>query len=351
MARDLTDRLEDLLVVLLLPAFFAFTGLRTQISLVAGPAQWIMCGLIVLVASIVKFGGSALAARLTGLKWRDSAALGILMNTRGLVELIVLNIGLDLGVIAPKLFAMLVIMALVTTFATTPILSLLITAESRREFEEQPSLPAGTRPSPAAAERLPDSRVVAAVSNPHTVDTLIELAAAASPVEGHPLRVLTLIRRPEGGVRSGLREIEERVAPRTPVLLAVVERARSLGVPVETQAAWSDDPGRDLVEMARVAGAAWLMIGVHQPVFGTNEMGGTVRQVMSNLAGSSIHLGIVSRGHLQHASRIFALVDDIADGRATLDLAIRIARARNLACMRCWLPTTVRNRHLILRPW
>jgi len=109
----------------------------------------------------------------------------------------------------------------------------------------------------------------------------------------------------------------------------VMDRARGLGVPVETQVAWSDDPGRDLVEMVRAAGAAWLMIGVHQPVFGTNEMGGTVRQVMSNLAGSSIHLGIVSRGHLHHASRIFALVDDIVDGRATLDLATRIARARN----------------------
>src|SRR5262249_32967674 len=299
------------------------------ISLVAGPAHWLMCGLIVAVASMGKFGGSALAARLTGLKWRDSAALGILMNTRGLVELIVLNIGLDLGVIAPKLFAMLVIMALVTTFATTPILYLLITGESRREFEEQPASPAGARAPTAAAQRLSDRPVVAAVSNPHTVDTLIELAAAASPVEGHPLRVLSLIRRPEGGVRSGVREIEERVAPKTPVLLAVMERARSLGAAVETQAAWSDDPGRDLGEMAGAADAAWLMIGVHQRVFGTNEMGGTVRQVMSNLAGSSIHLGIVSRGHLQDASRIFALVDDIVDGRATLDLAMRIARARN----------------------
>jgi hypothetical protein len=155
------------------------------------------------------------------------------------------------------------------------------------------------------------------------------LAAATSTVEGHPLRVLTLIRRPEGGVRSGLREIEERVAPRTPVLLAVMDRARSLGVPVETQAAWSDDPGRDLVEMARAAGAAWLMIGVHQPVFGTDQMGGTVRRVMSNLAGSSMHLGIVSRGHLQNTSRIFALVDDLVDGRAILDIATRVARARN----------------------
>src|SRR5262249_56977855 len=81
MARDLTDRLEDLLVVLLLPAFFAFTGLRTQISLVAGPAQWMMCALIVAVASIGKFGGSALAARLTGLRGRDAAARAILMDT------------------------------------------------------------------------------------------------------------------------------------------------------------------------------------------------------------------------------------------------------------------------------
>jgi len=329
MARDLTDRLEDLLVVLFLPAFFAFTGLRTQISLVSGFSQWMMCGLIVLVASIGKFGGSAVAARLTGLRWRDSAGLGILMNTRGLVELIVLNIGLDLGVIAPKLFAMLVIMALVTTFATTPILYLLISGESRREFEEgAPPPPVPLHPS-LQVGRISDRAVIAAISNPATADSLIELAAAANPPEGAPLQVLTLVRRPEGGVRSGLREIEERVSPRTPALHAVTDRARTLGIPVETKSAWSDDPARDLVDMARAADAGWLMIGVHQPVFGTDEMGGTVRRVMTNLVGSPIHLGIVSRGHLHHATRIFALVDDIVDGRGTLDLAARIARTKN----------------------
>jgi len=121
-AKDLTRRLEDLVVVLFLPAFFAFTGLRTRIGLVSGAESWMLVGVIVLVASVGKFGGSAVAARLTGLSWRDSAAIGTLMNTRGLMELIVLNIGLDLGVISPTLFAMLVIMALVTTFATTPLL-------------------------------------------------------------------------------------------------------------------------------------------------------------------------------------------------------------------------------------
>jgi len=122
LAREMVQKLEDIVVILLLPAFFAYTGLRTQIGLVSGGTEWLLCALIVATASIGKFGGSTLAARLSGLSWRDSSALGILMNTRGLMELIVLNIGLDLKVISPRLFAMLVIMAVVTTLATTPVL-------------------------------------------------------------------------------------------------------------------------------------------------------------------------------------------------------------------------------------
>jgi Kef-type K+ transport system membrane component KefB len=123
-ARELTDRLQDLVQIMFLPAFFAFTGMRTQFGLLESVDQWQLCGLLILVATLGKFGGTLAAARLTGLNWRDSAGLGILMNTRGLVELIVLNIGLDLKIISPTLFTMLVIMALVTTFLTTPILSL-----------------------------------------------------------------------------------------------------------------------------------------------------------------------------------------------------------------------------------
>lgn len=124
-AKELTDRIEDLVRIMFLPAFFAFTGMRTEIGLLSSQEDWILCGYLILVASVGKFGGSLVAARLTGLGWRDSAALGILMNTRGLVELIVLNLGLDLGVIGPELFTMLVIMALVTTFMTSPILQLI----------------------------------------------------------------------------------------------------------------------------------------------------------------------------------------------------------------------------------
>lgn len=120
--RVFTRKLEDVVGILLLPAFFAYTGMRTQIGLVATLEEWLICGVIIVVATVGKFGGTLVAARFTGLPWRTSAALGILMNTRGLMQLIVLNIGLDLGVISETLFAMLVVMALVTTLATTPVL-------------------------------------------------------------------------------------------------------------------------------------------------------------------------------------------------------------------------------------
>ena len=125
-AREVTARFTDVVTVLMLPAFFALTGMRTQIGLMNEWELWFFCGIIILVATAGKLGGTAVAARLTGYSWRTSAALGVLMNTRGLMGLIVLNVGLSLGVISPTLFAMLVIMALVTTLATAPLLDRLI---------------------------------------------------------------------------------------------------------------------------------------------------------------------------------------------------------------------------------
>jgi Kef-type K+ transport system membrane component KefB len=126
LARSLERSLGDLATVLLLPAFFALTGMRTEFGLLAGVGQWALCGVIVVAATAGKFGGTYTAARLMGMDGRHAAGLGVLMNTRGLMELIVLNIGLDLGVISPALFTMLVVMALVTTLATTPIVRRLV---------------------------------------------------------------------------------------------------------------------------------------------------------------------------------------------------------------------------------
>ncbi len=119
------EKVEDFAVIVLLPLFFVFTGLRTKIGLIDTPELWKVTGLIIVVAVVGKFLGSAIAAKFVGQNWRDSLTIGALMNTRGLMELIVLNIGKDLGVLNDTIFAMLVIMALVTTFMTGPALDLI----------------------------------------------------------------------------------------------------------------------------------------------------------------------------------------------------------------------------------
>lgn len=117
------EKVEDVSVILLLPLFFVYTGLRTEIGLINDPYLWKITGFIIIVAVIGKFFGSALAAKFVGQSWRDSLTIGALMNTRGLMELVVLNIGLDLKVLTPEVFTMMVIMALVTTFMTGPTLN------------------------------------------------------------------------------------------------------------------------------------------------------------------------------------------------------------------------------------
>ncbi len=122
--KKLIVRIEHFTSVLLLPLFFAFVGLRTQIGLLGGTREWLICGAIIVVATLGKLGGTAVVSRILKMSWRDSLQLGALMNTRGLMELIALNIGYELGILSLRIFTMLVLMALVTTFMTGPLVSL-----------------------------------------------------------------------------------------------------------------------------------------------------------------------------------------------------------------------------------
>ncbi|HSL71782.1 MAG TPA: cation:proton antiporter [Longimicrobiales bacterium] len=144
--RELIHRLEELTLVFLLPLFFAFTGLRTVITSV-GPGLWTLAATVIAAAIIGKFGGSALAARATGMNWTEAGTVGALMNTRGLMELVILNVGLDIGVVSPPLFAIMVLMALITTGMTSPLLDLL-----QRERR-------GPRTSASAGERFADAGI------------------------------------------------------------------------------------------------------------------------------------------------------------------------------------------------
>ena len=119
----MTEKVEDVSLALFLPLFFASTGLRTEIGLIDSTEQWILCTIFILVAIVGKFGGAMFSARFVGESWKDSLYIGALMNTRGLMELVVLTIGYEMGILTPSVFVMLVIMTLVTTFMTTPLVS------------------------------------------------------------------------------------------------------------------------------------------------------------------------------------------------------------------------------------
>ena len=150
----LRERLEAFGSVFLLPIFFAFTGLRTQIGLMSGWRDWLLCAGLILIAIVGKFIGGALAARWTGMTWLDSLSIGTLMNARGLVELIALNIGYDLHILSPSLFTMLVLMALTTTFMTGPVLSWI--GRVRRGLEAR--VPEGSvSPAETPTEDIPPS--------------------------------------------------------------------------------------------------------------------------------------------------------------------------------------------------
>ena len=133
---DFVRNLDQVNTVLFLPLYFVYSGLRTQIGLLSTPWLWLICLLVLLIACVGKISGGALTVRFLGESWHDALSVGILMNTRGLVELIVLNIGLDLGVLSPTMFTILVIMALVTTMMASPLLSLLGYKQTLATHEE-----------------------------------------------------------------------------------------------------------------------------------------------------------------------------------------------------------------------
>ena len=161
------EKIEDVALIVLLPLFFVFTGLRTQIGLLSDPALWKLTALIIVIAVAGKFLGSALAARFVGQSWKDSLSIGALMNTRGLMELVVLNIGYDLGVLTPQVFSMMVLMALVTTFMTGPALDLINWA-----FRSKPQV------SGQEIKEMSKYKILLSFDKPKTGLSLLKLANA-----------------------------------------------------------------------------------------------------------------------------------------------------------------------------
>jgi K+:H+ antiporter len=269
-AHALAERLEDFVVVALLPLFFAYSGLRTELGLLASSSDWLLCLTLIAVACIGKFGGSFCVARLTGMSTRDSAALGVLMNTRGLMELIVLNVGLDLGVISPKIFTMMVIMALVTTVMTTPLLQLV----APRSFEEG---------SPRSADPVQTAplHLLLCVGDASMGPAMALLAVSCAGGSRDSGSSVLHLERPRDRTSAYLRTASNPVRQsRAAGLLPALETATAAGVALEFISFDSSDPAADICEVARTRRSDYVVLGLHRPVLGQNPFGGTVGRVL-----------------------------------------------------------------------
>ncbi len=262
--RHLTDKLEDLVLLLLLPIFFVYTGLRTQIGLLDTWHLWKICLVVLLVASASKLACSSLAARFAGLTWRQSGVLGALMNARGLIELIVLNIGLSLHVLSPAMFAIMVIMAIATTFTTTPLLYLCYSpARQRRDA-------AAEAPTTAPGE----TRILTMLSSPLTAAMLTRIGALLLAGDRGRILAVHLDNPDEHEQRQNLLH-----PPRDPVEIAI-QQAATLKIPVNAISLVSRDFGRDICLNAGNYQAQWILLGGHRGLFSSAPLGSLADEVL-----------------------------------------------------------------------
>lgn len=300
LAAVLVEKLEDLVTLVLLPMFFAYSGIRTQISLLDTPSAWGLAAVVIGVATLGKFGGTALAARLTGLPGRTAAAVGILMNTRGLMELVVLNIGLDLGVISPELFAMMVVMALATTLATSPLLERIFPAREmlEREASESPG------PSPAPGLML-------CLSDPATTPAMLQVADAWTRAHRATVWGIHLSAVDRASDSLGPAPVPTPDAPGPlPEVEALAARA---GLTFAGLSFPSADPGEDIVRIAQIKGVPLVLLGAHRsPLVDRQTLGGTVRTV---LQAAGCDVGVLVAREARPVRRVGVVQADAAVSR------------------------------------
>ena len=307
--RALSEKMEDFTVVFLLPLFFAFTGLKTQIGLLNNPILLLLTALVILVACLGKFGGSALAARSSGMSWRLGGDRHAHEHAR-LMELVILNIGRELGVITSAVFAMMVLMAIVTTAMTTPMLHLIY---PKRLLEQQA----------AAAGARRGFSILIPVASPTSGVSLLRLAALLIGKISEESQLIALhLRRPTDreAYRSGLPEPpagpDEALAP----LLA---HAKQHSIAVEPLSQDSRDVAADIARFTRARPIDLVMIGFHRPVFSRAILGGTVHRV---LTGADANVAVfVDRG-LENLRTILVPFMRGPHDRLALQVARRLAR-------------------------
>ncbi len=251
------EKIEDVALVLLLPLFFVFTGLRTQIGLLNDPYLWKITGLIILVAVAGKFLGSALAAKFVGQNWKNSLTIGALMNTRGLMELVVLNIGYDLGVLTPEIFTMMVIMALITTVMTGPALDAI-----NFMFRSK------TQVVPQEIKDISKYKILVSFSNPESGKTLLKLANGLIKKLNSNASLTALHLSPTNELHHyNIEEYEKEV------FHPIIEESQYLNQKVTTIFKASNDINYELADTANKGDYDLLLVGLSESIFQGSLLG------------------------------------------------------------------------------
>lgn len=285
--RILMERVEDVAMVLLLPLFFVFTGLRTELGLLDSPQLWLVCLAVITVAVVGKLFGSALAARFMGISWKDSLTIGVLMNTRGLMELVVLNIGYDLGVLSAEVFTMMVMMALGTTIMTGPALNLLDRLPSDRQDDD-----------------LNKSRILISFGPPRKGSLLLGLAKRlARPGVGAELTALHLT--PDSDVNPLHAEEFERNA-----FQEVTATAEQLDMDVATMYRATPVIAEAIIEEANSGAYEILLVGASRSLFSDDELGGVIRVLLDEVQP---HLGILLDRDFRGTRHVFFPIFNATD--------------------------------------
>ncbi|MBD2664517.1 sodium/hydrogen exchanger [Richelia sinica FACHB-800] len=344
LVRELAVKTEDFVLIFLLPIFFAYSGLRTQIGLLNRPELWLLCILVLGVAIAGKYIGTYIAARVSGIDKREASALGWLMNTRGLTELIVLNIGLELGVISPLLFTMLVIMALVTTFMTSPLLEWTYPKRLIKldvvDFDAETHTETDTVTENHEALATP-YRILVPVANPSTQKGLLQLAVALA----QSVTDMGVNYRQQAVVNPlSLIELEEDYAfESTPVEAnrLITERRLQLEElinnlePAHTRShihpivRISSNVARETAQIAQLEQPDLILVGWHRPAFSNNRLGGRVGQILTS---APVDVAVfIDRGGERLESLLVPYSANIHDDLAVI-LALRLLMNRD-TCM------------------
>jgi Kef-type K+ transport system membrane component KefB len=284
MTRELTDKVEDFTVVVLLPVFFAVTGLRTNLFSINNPELFVWMILIIGAAIFGKMAGCGLAAKLSGCSTRESLAVGSLMNMRGLTELVILTVGLTLGVLSDRTFAMMVVMALVTTFMAAPILDRVM---PRREMVR---VLAGAAPEPVAC------RILVALGNPENARSLVDVgvrfAGRERPAELLLVRLIPMPRAPE--FRTGLRDEEIILDRSIDAMERIEQQAVRGGVTARPISFLSEDVGQDLAYVAATQRCDTILLGWHRASLDRRVVRALIHRVFTR---APCHVGVFVDRH------------------------------------------------------